>query len=112
MSDASDRLKEAAEIGARERALTAALREQTKQLYEMPCFATLPHPDGWPMVMRVPGGWVFYIASGGGSLVTSTVEADEDGNAIIGDAQQTIVNQPVVMPVFVPFDNEFMELDS
>lgn len=80
-----------------------AQERQTRQLYTMKCFDTLFHPEGWPLATRVPGGWIFFMLSGGGSL--SLVNAsDEDGNPeqqIMGQMASTLTS------TFVPYSDEF-----
>jgi hypothetical protein len=67
--------------------------QQTSELYKMKCFDTMVGANDLPIVTRVPGGWVWCIASGGARLETS------GGHLIIG-------NQ-VLSTVFVPYSEEF-----
>ena len=103
MGKVGDRLKEAAEEAAREKVFEKQMDEQRAMLYEMRVFDTITHPMGWPMVMRAPGGWIFYIQSGGSHLITQEIAQDSDGEPVAGSAQQTMVGSPVLMPVFVPY---------
>lgn len=89
---------EVADHLAHEKEIADAIERNTRQLYMMKCFDTIGHPEGWPMVTRVPGGWIWYMRSGGVSIATTAG----------GVRQQQVVGNPVLMPVFVPFDNEFM----
>lgn len=87
------RLAEQAQAEAEEQQLQEMLKEQTAALYSMSCFEVLPGPGGHPLAARVPGGWIFYIRSGGASLLAG------------GEAQ--VVGNPVMIPTFVPYHNEF-----
>jgi len=69
------------------------IETQTLMLYSMQCFDVIPHPEGYPMVTRVPGGWIWYIRSGGASISTT------EGRQIVGNY--------TLHPTFVPYHNEF-----
>jgi len=86
-----------ADMLEREKEIADAVACNIKQLYLMDCFDTIPHPDGWPMVTRVPGGWIWYMLSGGVNIKTTAG----------GVRQQQAVGAPVLMPVFVPYNDEF-----
>lgn len=84
--------------------MEAARVKQTQQLYTMKCFESLFSSDGFPMVTRVPGGWLWYTKSGGGGLKLSMGEGNEED-----PIQQLVGSQtPILVTTFVPFDNEFM----
>ena len=78
-----------------------SLNEVTKRLYELRCFETITHPNGAPIAMRVPGGWIFYMAGGRGNL--KLIVGEDDDNAQIVGEQGSVVSQ-----VFVPYSEEFI----
>lgn len=90
----------AAEKIAYEKKLHAHLSNITEQLYSLRCFETMTLPDGKPLAMRVPGGWIFYMTSGGGGLKLQVGEGGET-EQVLGSSE------PVVTQIFIPFDNEF-----
>lgn len=93
MTDLSDHLEE-------EKRIHLHLEETTQKLYSLRCFETLTHPSGTPLAMRVPGGWIFYMAGGGGQM-RLLVGDDDDESIIAGEINR------VAMPVFVPYTDEF-----
>lgn len=103
MGKIEDRIRQAAEEDARQQQFEKEMEAQRETLYNMKIFETLAHPGGWPMVMRVPGGWIFYIQTGGSKLITSEIEPDLDGNPVVGSTGQVIVGHPMLLPTFVPY---------
>lgn len=77
-------------------------KEATEKLYSLRCFETMNHASGAPIAMRVPGGWLFYTASGGGRLNLSVSEGEET-EQILGE------QRPLVHAVFVPYNEEFLK---
>lgn len=99
-----DNIDQADEVAARlqqEKDVAAFLDKTTKRLYELRCFETMTHPNGMPIAMRVPGGWIFFTGSGGGSIRLTIDDGDDEQN-IIGDVNRSLI------PVFVPFSAEFI----
>ena len=87
------RLAAQAQAEAEEQQLQGLLKEQTKALYSMNCFEVLPGPGGHPLAARVPGGWIFYMRSGGASLRAG--------------GESEVVGNPIMIPTFVPYHEEF-----
>ena len=77
------------------------IEKSIEVLYSLRCFEIMKHQDGVPLAMRVPGGWIFYVSSGGGALHLETGEDDEK-QQVFGRVA------PQLTSVFVPWDNEFL----
>ena len=98
-NDIADHLKRVAEQ-------EETLEKQISTLYRLRCFEVMLHDSGAPLAMRVPGGWIFYTASGGGGLSMAVGDEEGDEDTILGHVA------PSVSGVFVPFNNEFMRKNS
>lgn len=88
------------EVAEAER-VAAFLKQFTKRLYELRCGETMTHPTGVPICMRVPGGWIFYTAGGGGSLQLVTGDDGEE-QQVVGQLQRDLTG------VFVPYSEEYL----
>ena len=86
---------------AQDKAVLEHIGAATERLYGLRCFETMALPDGSPLAMRVPGGWIFYYRSGGGGLKLQVGDGEEE-EQLMGSTYPT-VNQ-----VFVPYSDEFM----
>jgi len=85
--------------------LVESLAIGTSKLYKLRCFESMSNPQtGQPIVTRVPGGWLFYQAHGGGSMTLHMGEGTENDpvQQVVGQQHQNLT------AVFVPYDKEFL----
>ena len=102
-TELEEKLRLEAEAEAQQQALEEMIASQIQTLYSMNCFDTIPDPTNtFPMVCRVPGGWIFYTRSGGMSLKMKSGKVTDN----------TIVGNPLLVPIFIPFHSEFLKTSS